>query len=291
VRYLIEHEACLSFAAPVREHHCELRWTPREDVAQSLLWLRLEVEPAVPVHDYVDYFSNGVQHFDIVAPHEQVRVELRAEVETLLENPFDFALLAPHQERRWLADTLRQQPRLWDYVLHRSALTPELDRLDWGDLEPPRYDPQRSLIHSVLAARDWISCHFDACVDEPPRGSLAKLLETRAGSAADLAHLLIGIVRRWGFPARLATGYHDDPDDEAATAAPHAWAEVLVPGGGWRGFDPTTGLVADSTFVTVGSGRDAGDLQRLRSNCKGAEAVAERRLSARLQRQGGAQQQ
>lgn len=291
MRYLIEHEAALSFAVPVREHHCELRWTPRDDDSQRLLAYRVEVEPEVPVHSYVDYFANRVHHFDVVAPHQHVRIHLHAEVETLRQNPFDFVLQAPHQERRWLADALRQQPRLWDYVLHRSPLTPDAGRPDWDAFERPRYDPERALIHSILAARDWIATQLELCADQPPHSTLATLLETHRGTTVDLVHLLISIVRSWGFPARFTTGYYDDPDDAAALAAAHPWAEVLIPGGGWCGFDPSTGLVTDATFVAVGSGRDAGDLRRLRSNCKGTEVAAERRFSARLQRHAGAQQQ
>ena len=98
MRYLIEHESALSFPQPVREHHCELRLATHEGAPVSLLACDISVEPAVPLREHVDCFGNRVHRFDVMAPHEQVVVRLRAEVETLLENPFDYEPLPPSAE-------------------------------------------------------------------------------------------------------------------------------------------------------------------------------------------------
>ena len=51
--------------------------------------------------------------------------------------------------------------------------------------------------------------------------------------------------------------WDDEQEEEGEThQAPHAWAEVLIPGAGWRGFDPTTGLVANDGYIVVAVGRD-----------------------------------
>jgi transglutaminase-like putative cysteine protease len=73
---------------------------------------------------------------------------------------------------------------------------------------------------------------------------LETVLAARAGVCQDFAHLLIALVRSWGFPARYVMGYLDpgyiqSPDIKPTT---HAWAEVLIPGAGWRGFDATRQL-------------------------------------------------
>ena len=81
--------------------------------------------------------------------------------------------------------------------------------------------------------------------------------------------MLIAIVRSWGFPARYVMGYQDPGYLLGSEQATHAWAEVLVPGAGWRGFDATNGLLADHTYVRVAVGRDNGDAAPQRGSFKG----------------------
>ncbi|MGJ8652037.1 MAG: transglutaminase family protein [Opitutaceae bacterium] len=81
-------------------------------------------------------------------------------------------------------------------------------------------------------------------------------LELKTGSCRDMAVLFISAVRKLGFAARFASGYLYDPpvgDGEhafnRAVGSMHAWAEVYLPGAGWKGFDPTNGILANSYFI------------------------------------------
>lgn len=71
-------------------------------------------------------------------------------------------------------------------------------------------------------------------------------------------------------------------DDSAAT---HAWAEVLIPGAGWRGFDATQQLVVNDTYVTVAVGRDSRDAAPLRGSFKGDDGGELPRVRLRVSRQ------
>jgi transglutaminase-like putative cysteine protease len=98
------------------------------------------------------------------------------------------------------------------------------------------------------------------------------VLDLRAGVSQDFAHLLIAIIRSWGCPARYVMGYQDPSCvDEGKTTpqAIHAWAEVLIPGAGWRGLDATNGLLADHTYVRVAVGRDSRDAPPQRGSFHG----------------------
>lgn len=282
MRYVIEHETRLTFPASVKEHHCEMRLTPLDDELQHVHEMRLEVEPNAELFSYLDSFGNVVHHCGLVSPHDYVTTRVYAEVETLHTNPFDYLAIPPARERDWIQHSLRELPRLWDFVVHRSAATPNLRGLEL-DLALPAYDAQRPLIECVQQAMAWVKDNFTYDPDVTHvHTSLDEVLALKAGVCQDFAHLLIAIVRSWGFPARYVMGYQDPgyseeeeaekrEEGETRAQATHAWAEVLIPGAGWRGFDATHALVANDTYIRVAVGREHRDAAPQRGSFKGDE--------------------
>jgi transglutaminase-like putative cysteine protease len=288
MRYRIERVDRIYFSAPVREHHCEFRIAPWDDASQRLAGLEVVIDPDAGVGSHRDCFGNQVHRAALLGAHERLAVHMTAEVQTLLANPFEFEPVPLVREADWIADSLRQAPRLWDFVLHRSALTPSLDaaalsELAAGDelaeLGLPVWQSGVGLLMQMQAAADWVNAEFSHEPELAPAASLDELLLRRSGAAADLAHLLVAVARSWRMPARFVTGYLDpayfQPDDDApeGTAARpqtlHCWMETLIPGGGWRGFDAAHGLVADETYLRLAVGRDLRDVVGFRQSFKG----------------------
>lgn len=268
----------MRFAAPAREHHVQIRLAPWDDESQSLLQIRLTVAPEASVLACRDGFGNLSHHFAVLGAHRELSFAMIAQVETRRENPFDFPFVPPSRQRAWIADCLHQVPRLWDFVLHQGPLTPPLpERI--GEHAVPDCLEDRPLLEQVQEASAWIRsiAPFDRECGTPV-AALPALFDAGRGCAADLAHLLIALMRRWSIPARFVSGYLDasyfdaDEEDPPGTAPRkqrlHHWAEVLIPGGGWRGVDPALGLLADATYVRVAVGRDARDVQPLRQACR-----------------------
>ena len=76
-----------------------------------------------------------------------------------------------------------------------------------------------------------------------------------SGSCRDFAFLFMEIVKCLGLASRFVSGYLYAPlmaDQEGST---HAWAEVYLPGGGWKGFDPTIGDIVGKDHIPVAVSR------------------------------------
>jgi len=293
MRYLIEHESVLAFPKPVREHQFELRLAPREDAGLRRLSCEIEVEPAAPLRTHVDCFGNLVHRVSLLAPHDSLRARVRTEVETALANPFDYVPLPAAEERRWLERTLRHDPTLLDYVLHRSDTVPEIAG-SLGDLELPAYADDRGLLQNMLALLAFSGATFRyAPGTTEVHGALAEFAEQRSGVCQDFAHFVVAVARSWGFAARYVMGYVDPGalSLEESAEATHAWAEVLIPGAGWRGFDATAGLVANDGYVPVAVGRDSHDAAPLRGTFKGDDGGHPPHVAVRVERLAQQEQQ
>jgi transglutaminase-like putative cysteine protease len=83
----------------------------------------------------------------------------------------------------------------------------------------------------------------------------AETLALGTGSCRDWAFLFMEAARHFGLAARFASGYLNTPPSSANYGATHAWAEVFLPGVGWKGFDPTTGLVVGTDHIAVAVAR------------------------------------
>jgi hypothetical protein len=82
-----------------------------------------------------------------------------------------------------------------------------------------------------------------------------RTLQERRGACRDVTVLFMACCRSLGIAARFVSGYQQG-DGKGGTSYMHAWAEVYIPGGGWRGYDPTHGLaIADSHVALAASAR------------------------------------
>ncbi len=92
-----------------------------------------------------------------------------------------------------------------------------------------------------------------------PSTSPFDVYANRRGVCQDFANLLICLARLIGVPARYVCGYlYTGPKATNARMADasHAWAQVYLPEVGWKGFDPTNGVITQTNHVRVAVGRN-----------------------------------
>jgi transglutaminase-like putative cysteine protease len=89
-----------------------------------------------------------------------------------------------------------------------------------------------------------------------PRTSAPDAFALGHGVCQDFAHIFIAAARHLEIPARYVGGYMYRIDEKNEQEAGHAWAEALIDGLGWVGFDPANGISPTDAHVRVAVGLD-----------------------------------
>ena len=101
-----------------------------------------------------------------------------------------------------------------------------------------------------------------------PAWPASRTLRERVGSCRDLAMLMVEACRSVGIPSRFVSGYHfEDPLPNEFDL--HAWAELYIPGAGWRGFDPSGKGLIDERYLTLVSSSKSNLTAVITGNFKG----------------------
>ena len=95
-----------------------------------------------------------------------------------------------------------------------------------------------------------------------------------SGVCQDHAHVFIAAARHAGYAAQYVVGYlHDEESPEVAT---HAWAEIMVDGLGWVGFDPSHIVCPTDQYIRLGCGLDAYDAGPVRGSVSGGTELSQK---------------
>jgi uncharacterized protein (DUF2126 family) len=183
-----------------------------------------------------------------------IEVDLIAEMAVL--NPFDF-FLAPYAEQYPFKYDSSERRELMPYFIKLPATPLFIEFLAGVSLERRRTIDFLVDINRRLAAEIQYLIRMEPGVQSPEE-TLAK----RSGSCRDSAALLVQLLRHLGLAARFVSGYLIQlvPDVKAldGPVGPshdftdlHAWCEVYLPGAGWIGFDPTSGLLAGEGHIPL----------------------------------------
>lgn len=128
--------------------------------------------------------------------------------------------------------------------------TEELDSEIISTLNKLENSSENSAINFAISLADYIYKNFEYVIrEEGAPYSANETFAQKSGSCRDFAVLFAEAARHCGLPARFVSGYKlNNKEDEYHL---HAWAEVFIPGGGWRGVDPSVGLFVDSDYIPL----------------------------------------
>ncbi len=264
--YSVRHRTTYHYSHDVAYSRLVAHLVPRATARQRPLTFDVNVKPwPLERSQRIDYFGNTTNWFTIDEPHREL--EVIAESEVRVDPAPGFApeeSLAWEAVRRGFEFPLDPQTReVVQYVFDTplTVTTPEV--IAYAE---ESFRPGRPLLACAMELNTRINTDFTYDSDATDtRTTVEKVFELRAGVCQDLAHVGLGAVRAMGLAARYVSGYlltHPAPGTERLIGADasHAWFSVWIPPFGWIDFDPTNDMLPSNQHITVGWGRDYGDV-------------------------------
>jgi len=252
-RYKIIHRTYYNYSDYVTlgEHRLLLR--PREDHELRIESFSLKSSPEANILWHRDVQVNSVAIANFTVPTQQLSVQSELIIQQYNESPLDF-IVADY------AITYPFQYKAEDSFL----LTPYMQLADKETIELLNtlilniYKTSEQLQTYTLLQRLSRYIHQSLTYnirEEPGVQSVKQTLGLGSGSCRDFALLFMEAAKCLGLASRFVSGYLYAPLMSSQIGSTHAWAEVYLPGGGWKGFDPTIGDIAGADHIPVAVGR------------------------------------
>lgn len=228
-------------------HTLHLR--PREGHDIRVQSSKLEISPMCHVQWKRDVYDNSVA----VASFHQAANELTIASEVIVQN----------YAEQLLYFTLDDYARFFPFNYH------PVDMICLTPYKTPVFKQEQAWLNNWIADCCYLQNPVDTISmlttlntkiansfrylvrEEPGVQSPAQTLSSGEGSCRDFATLFIETCRHCGLASRFVSGYIRNDSSAPWNTATHAWAEVYLPGAGWRGFDPTSGLLVSGDHIAV----------------------------------------
>jgi uncharacterized protein (DUF2126 family) len=261
IHVALSHSTRYRYDRPVSLSPHVIRLRPAPHCRTPVLSYALRVAPGHFLNWQQDPHGNYLARVVFPSPTTALTIDVDLVAELSVYNPFDF-FLEPAAERL----PFDYEPML------RKDLAPYLEVAPPGpgvtrllasiDRQP------RATIDFLVDLNQRLAAEIRYVIRlEPGVQDAEATLSLKSGSCRDTGWLLVQVLRHLGLAARFVSGYLiqltadvkslDGPSGSAADFTDlHAWAEVYLPGAGWIGLDPTSGLLAGEGHLPVAATPD-----------------------------------
>ncbi|CAN7554617.1 DUF2126 domain-containing protein [Rhizobium leguminosarum] len=258
IKASIYHLTHYTYDKPVRLGPQIIRLKPASHSKTRVLSHSLKVTPSNHfVNLQQDPYGNYLARYVFPDPVTEFKIEVDLVADMTVYNPFDF--FVEEEATKWpfgYPETIQEDLSI--YMTPEPAgprLKALLPTLDWSP-DQPTVDMIVGL-NARLQRQIGYVIRMETGVQTPE-----ETLETAKGSCRDTSWLLVQILRHLGLAARFVSGYliQLTPDLKALDGPSgtevdftdlHAWAEVYLPGAGWVGLDPTSGLLTGESHIPL----------------------------------------
>jgi transglutaminase-like putative cysteine protease len=265
--YSVQHTTWYEYTEPVPYCHNLVHLAPRDTRRQSCHEHQLLVEPTPSITSRrSDYFGNAIDYFAVRGALMGLKVTAQSKVEVARAAELDHAASPAWEElvgsRRAAYDRESLEILQFTFPSPRIRLFSDMQR--YAAASFPAKRPILAAIRD-LTSRIHADFTFDSratTVNTP----LDELLQLRRGVCQDFAHLAVGCARAMGLATRYVSGYlcTEPPPGTprlVGADASHAWASVYCGADlGWIDIDPTNDVFVSDSHISIGWGRDYGDI-------------------------------
>ena len=257
IRVAIRHKTEYLFDRSVSLSPHLIRLRPAPHTRTPVHEFSLRIEPAEHFLNWQqDPFGNFVARYVFPEKTRRLVVDVGLVVEMVTINPFDF----------FVEEYAEHFPFEYPRQLHKE-LKPYFERTESGRrltdwLQTVPREPAH-IVTFLVELNQRLQREIGYVIRmEPGVQTCEETLDLGKGSCRDSAWLLVQILRHLGLAARFVSGYlvqlTSDQESLDGPSGPkadftdlHAWAEVFVPGAGWIGLDPTSGLFAGEGHIPL----------------------------------------
>lgn len=253
-RIRIQHltEYLFPTTVSLQQHYLLLR--PREGHDLRIESSILNITPAYQIKWYRDVFDNSLAAVTFLQPSNKLTIASEVVIQHYEEAPLDFCIEPyavnypfAYAQADWEDLAAFQQPI---FANDQHAVNQWLAQLGLKHVNINTFELLTRLNQAIYTQFRY------QIREEPGVQTPATTLTKLSGSCRDYATLFIEVCRQLGLASRFVSGYLHAPATEAGNATTHAWAEVYLPGTGWKGFDPTAGKVTGTQHIAVAVSRN-----------------------------------
>ncbi|OGT66550.1 MAG: cysteine protease [Gammaproteobacteria bacterium RIFCSPLOWO2_02_47_7] len=252
-KLMVSHLTEYTFANFVTLEPHRLLLRPREGHDIRILSSRLDITPAYKIRWHRDVYDNNVATVTFQEAASSLSILSEVTLEHYEEAPLDFVVA--------------------DYAVNYPFQYQAREESDLAPYLQPNYPADQAFLHIwleqtgigqgplesyVLLDRlsKWIAQNLNYRMrEEPGVQTPGETLSSGSGSCRDYAALYMEICRLLGLACRFVSGYLHASGTEIGYGSTHAWAEVYLPGPGWKGFDPTIGELTAIQHIPVAVAR------------------------------------
>ncbi|TWS95827.1 transglutaminase family protein [Reyranella sp. CPCC 100927] len=272
MRVAVNHVTRFRFAEPARHSIHDTRLVPRPAAGQRLVsW---SVRGPGRRAEWRDGHGNTVTTFSVAQRHSEVAIAVEGVYEWVGDDSWlHYAEREPLPATFWLRNHgLGRHDARFDPLI--ADLVPRTT--DTADHVPMLHELMRR-VHDRITYKVGVSDVRTDALSAFDRGE---------GVCQDLAQIFVACCRRLGVPARYASGYLRTDDGNKVGSPCPAWAEALVTGLGWVGFDPANSASTTHDYLKLAVGLDYTEAAPVTGRRIGPGGEAEMTVEATVKRIG-----
>lgn len=260
MKYRITHKNTFKYESLVEQSLNTTRLKPRNNEVQRLLSYDLNITPASLTKEYFDIWRNSVGSFFIAEQHQELIIEA-VSVVSVQKAPYVFQIQYSEEMQAIFHSEMFHDHYL-PYLMtsnYTSLSEAQLEEVKQQLGITAQYNPVKLACDIMTYLYNTIRYDTEAT---NVHTTASEAFSLKAGVCQDYTHIMLGILRHFGIPARYISGYLyvGEGDDLVGDTATHAWVEIMIPGVGWVGLDPTNNVEALEHHIIMSVGRDYRDV-------------------------------